>query len=277
MIHLEIDIAVDYTAMGCAEPKRSARLTGYILDTDYLNNTCWSVRPAVIVCPGGGYSWLAPREAEPIALSYCAAGFHAFVLSYSVAPTGWPAACCELSKTVAYVHSIASQYGIDKDKIVVCGASAGGHLAASLGVYWNDETIQKYSDVRKEENRPNGLILAYPVITGTETFTHPGSLKSFMSGREDARSFFSLEKHVTEYTPQSFIWHTFSDQSVPAANSIRFAEALMEHGVPCEFHMFPKGVHGLALSSPVTADSKASLVPSVEPWMALSVTWLNNL
>ena len=130
MIHFEVDMSVDYKKMGCAEPVKAPKLTTYILDEAYLEATEWKERPAVIICPGGGYGFVSPREAEPIALRYCGAGFHTFILDYSTAPAGWPAACCELAKAVAYVRSIAEEHHIDKDKIVVCGFSAGGHLAA---------------------------------------------------------------------------------------------------------------------------------------------------
>ena len=44
--------------------------------------------PAIVICPGGGYLYCSPREAEPVALRYAARGFHAFILRYSV---GWDA------------------------------------------------------------------------------------------------------------------------------------------------------------------------------------------
>jgi acetyl esterase/lipase len=50
------------------------------------------VRPAVLVCPGGGYAFRSFREAEPVALRLLAQGFQAMVLDYSVAPITFPAA-----------------------------------------------------------------------------------------------------------------------------------------------------------------------------------------
>lgn len=91
-------------------------------------------------------------------LKYCAAGFHGFLLDYSTEPTGWPAPTCELSKAVKTVRAMADEYFIDPDKIFVCGFSAGGHLAASLGVYWDLPLIQKGSEAAGEENKPNGLV-----------------------------------------------------------------------------------------------------------------------
>lgn len=277
MIHFEVDMTVDYAAMGCAEPAKSPKLTTYILDEDYLENSVWKTRPAVIVCPGGGYSIVSPREAEPIALKYNAAGFHAFILDYSVEPTGWPAACCELSKAVAYVRSIADQHHIDKEKIVVCGFSAGGNLAASIGVHYDKEIVKKFSGVTGEENKPDGMILCYPVITDEDEKTHMGTKTNFFAGRKDAEQYFGMEHHVNANTPKTFLWHTFTDATVPVESSMRFATALLENGVPFEMHIFPEGPHGLSLGNKLTAEHNGQIVPAVEPWMDLSITWLNNL
>lgn len=276
MIKFEADMSVDYKAMGCAEPKKKPTLTAYIADQDCIESTEWKKRPAVIVCPGGGYEFVSPREADPIALRYSAAGFHAFILDYSVSPTGWPAACCELSKAVAYVRSIADEYNIDKDKIVVCGFSAGGHLAASIGVHYDKDIVKKFSGVTGDENKPNGMILGYPVITDNLEKTHMGTHDRFVAGRAEAERFFGLEHHVNKNTPKTFIWHTYTDQAVPVYNTMAFATALMENGVQYEMHIFPEGYHGLSLGNKITCNSDLA-VPAVVPWMDMSITWLNNL
>lgn len=91
MINKVINIDIDYKAMGVEPSPRRTTLTTYILEEQNVILSMEKKRPAVIVCPGGGYSNTSPREAEPIALAYGAAGFHTFVLDYSVAPAGFPA------------------------------------------------------------------------------------------------------------------------------------------------------------------------------------------
>ena len=117
-------------------------------------------RPLIIVCPGGGYAYTSDREAEPVALAYAAAGYHAVVLRYSVGEQAtMPRPLVELADTVAYFREHAEELYINPDQIVVTGFSAGGHLAASLGVFWNHkEMLTKYDDNR-ELIRPNGMIL----------------------------------------------------------------------------------------------------------------------
>ena len=164
MINNVININVDYQAMGVKPSPRQTTLTTYILDDRNINLSLCKTRPAVIVCPGGGYAGTSPREAEPIAMKYCAAGFHAFVLDYSVVPSSWPAAICELSKAVAYVRKISGEHNIDPNKIFVCGFSAGGHLAASLGVMWDEGFLSEKLNLDKEILKPNGLLLGYPEL-----------------------------------------------------------------------------------------------------------------
>ena len=89
-------------------------------------------RPAVVICPGGGYGMTSDREAEPVALKFLEKGFQCFVLRYSVEPVRFPAALLQLATAVAMVRSRADEWHVNADKIAVCGFSAGGHLAASL-------------------------------------------------------------------------------------------------------------------------------------------------
>ena len=103
-------------------------------------------RPAVLVCPGGGYSMCSPREADPIALQYSAKGYNTFVLYYTVGENAvFPKPLIDLSKAMKIIRENADEWGILKNKISVCGFSAGGHLCASLGVHWNLPEVQEKS------------------------------------------------------------------------------------------------------------------------------------
>lgn len=274
MIVKTFDMTVDYKALGCNMPTEQPRLTSYILDKQLLSRSYNPKRPAVIVCPGGGYRSRSVREAEAIVLKYCAAGFHGFLLDYSVAPTGWPAPQCQLSKAVKTVRAMGEEYLIDTDNIYVCGFSAGGHLAASLGVYWDSDIIRAGSGIKSKENKPNGLILCYPVIIDEEGKTHQGTKDNFTEGKAEKLPYFGLDKRVTDKTPPCFIWHTFEDKSVPMYSSMRFAAALLEHGVEYEMHIFPKGAHGLSLGDITTACEPKHIEPTATDWMNLSIKWL---
>jgi len=276
MINKVVNIDVDYDAMGVERSPRQTTLTTYILDERNITLSSIKKRPAVIVCPGGGYSFTSEREAEPIALRYCGAGFHSFVLDYSVEPSSFPAAICELSKAVKYVKDIADENNIDADKIFVIGFSAGGHLAASLGVFFAHTDVKKFADVDGIINKPRGIILSYPVITAEEGYTHEGTINNFCGGKRELRELAGLEKHVTSETPECFIWHTFSDGGVPVESSLRFATALRKNGVKFEMHIYPDGAHGLSLADEMTC-SEQMITPAVQNWIDMSIRWIKDM
>ena len=256
----------------------AASLDAYILDP--ISVAPDRKRPAVIICPGGGYELLSDREGEPVAMQFLSMGYHAFILRYSVAPDGFPFAQMELAYAISSVRSHAQEWLIDPDKIVVCGFSAGGHLACSLGTFWNREFLYGPLGLAAEDIQPNGLILAYPVISAGPC-CHAGSFKNLLGPKaedETMRHMVTLEHQVGPHTPKTFLWHTFPDSSVPVKNSLLLADAMAEHGVNLELHIFPVGCHGLSLATQEvsTADGR-HLEPQCQSWIPLVKTWMEHL
>lgn len=247
-------------------------------------------RPMIVICPGGGYEHVSPREGEAIALQFMTTGAHAAVLRYDVSGQGaeFPQHLLELSASVAYVRKHAAEYCIDPDKILVAGFSAGGHLAASLGCFWKEkwleELMQAEIGATMKDYQPNGEILAYPVITSGE-FAHRGSFVKIM-GSEAEQGYaglsateleekLSLENQVTSDFPQTFMWHTFEDGAVPLENSLFFAEALRKAGVNFEYHVFPHGGHGYALATKETAMKEGKEINAqCAQWIDLFKSWM---
>ena len=112
-----------------------ARLTAYLLDP--VSVLPKRARPLVIVVPGGGYQYCSDREREPIVMKFLAMGCHACILDYSVSPNRFPVALRELALAIATVRDHAKDWHVDPESVLVCGFSAGGHLACSIGTFWN--------------------------------------------------------------------------------------------------------------------------------------------
>jgi acetyl esterase/lipase len=226
-------------------------LTAYLLDRS-MEMPNAQVRPAVLVFPGGGYYGCSEREAEPIAMAFLAEGYHAFILRYSVGENAtFPRPLNDAEGALELIRATARDWDVDPEKIAVCGFSAGGHLAAALG------TMGRI--------RPNALILAYPCILD--------SLSSIL-----ATPIPSLEQKVDGQTPPTFLFATAADQTVPVENSLQFAIALDQAGVPFELHIFQNGAHGLALAKPVTSSGQRIMVDAdAAKWVGLCVAWLENL
>lgn len=278
MLYKEDNINIDYEGYGLEAPPKKATLQSYIVDSTeqtYLNRK----RPAVIICVGGAYEKVASEKAEPIALQFCASGFHAFILNYSTKPVRFPGALLELSKAVATIRGAAEKYNIHEDKIVVCGFSAGGHLAASSGVYWKEAFIQRFLGYDNNENQPNGLILGYPVISNKEGIAHLRSMQNLLGKYPNQKELelFSLEDNVNDLVPPTFLWHTSDDPIVPVENSLLFAAALRKHEIPFELHVYPTGDHGLGLANELTASFLGQINPTCQNWIDMAIRFINNL
>ena len=253
-----------------------AKLITYI--QEYSPDMKMNIRPLILLCPGGGYRYTSDREAESMALQFLAMGYHAAVLRYSCAPAQYPTALLELASAMKLLREHAVEWNIAEDKIVVQGCSAGGHLAASFGMFWREDFVSQALGVEdKEVLRPNGMLLCYPVITSGE-FAHKDSFVSLLGERKELLEKVSLEKQVNENTPKTFIWHTFEDGAVPVENSLLLVSALRKAGIQTEFHMYSKGGHGLGLATKLTetADGR-SVQPECASWIGLAHTWLEGL
>ena len=199
---------------------------------------------AAVVCPGGGYRYCSPREADPVAVQFLQAGYHVFTLIYSTdhAPLLWQP-LTEAASAILYLRRNAADLRIAADKITIVGFSAGAHLAASTALLWDAAPVQQAHGITGTEARPNAVVLGYPVITSGK-IAHRGSIENLCGADEALLQTMSLEYQVRPEVPPFFIWHTVEDQAVPVETSLLLAGALKENNVPFELHLFTHGGHG---------------------------------
>ncbi|MBQ8350594.1 MAG: alpha/beta hydrolase [Clostridia bacterium] len=254
-------------------------LTPYV---HHVSTTCpHAPRPAMLVLPGGGYEFCYDGEAEPIALSYMNAGFNAYVLRYACKQDAkFPRPLLEASYAMKLIRDRAAEDNTDPNRVYVIGFSAGGHLAGALATCWQREEIYTAAGIAYGENKPNGVILSYPVVSSGE-YRHAGTFCR-ACGKQDPtqeeRAAYAAVDNVTEHCPPVFLWHTASDGAVPVENSLLMATALAAKRIPFALHIFPHGNHGLCLATSETSKGEASAeLSDVAEWMHLSITWLANL
>ena len=257
----------------------AATLTAYLPDNSPEIDMARKNK-AVLICPGGGYGFTSDREAEPIALAFAGEGICAFVLRYSVAPDRYPIQLLEASRAMQLIRKNAEAWHVNTDDIAVMGFSAGGHLAGSLGVFWNAPFVREALGLQEGENRPSRMVLCYPVITSQIGPAHRDSFYNLMGeGKsEEEYASVSLERHVSADTPPAFIWHTAADNLVPVENSLLFAGALQKQHIPFELHIYPEGQHGLSLADRRTAAPGADSLLNlrVAEWFGACVRWMKG-
>lgn len=218
----------------------------------YLPDKTKATGTAVIICPGGAYYGLAfIHEGKQVAQWLSSLGVTAFVLHYrlpndatmkdkSLAPLQ------DAQQAMRLVRKQAKEWNIDPLKIGVMGFSAGGHLASSLSVHYNDKV---YETTDTTSARPDFSILIYPVITMDAATTNSGSRDNLLgkAPSEKMVKYFSNELQVTKNTAPAFLVHSIDDGAVPVINSINYAMALKQNKIPCELHLYQSGGHGYGM------------------------------
>ena len=266
MIHLTVPVRTETSA-------EYARMQSYFWSSS--KSIPITKRPILLILPGGAYERTSDREAEPVAARFFSMGFHTAVLRYSVAPYVYPTSLKETSMAVKWLMDHSAEYGIDMDRFFLMGFSAGGHLAAMYSVRksfadWNMETI-----------RPTGTILCYPVISSDPHITHAGSLENLLGCPPDTfpdQDAVSPERMVDETTPKTFLWTTYTDETVPCENSFRYFEALRAHQVPAELHCFSVGSHGLSLANELSDNlDHQKCEEDVQIWTVLCENWIRRI
>ncbi len=228
---------------------------------------------AVVIFPGGGYGKRAPHEGPAYAEFLASYGFCAFVVDYRVSPHRFPLPLLDARRAVRFVRFSAEKYGIDKNKLIVMGSSAGGHLAALTCTYTEPIEFEGIDDIDNEDFLPNAQILCYPVIDLHTPIAHEGSGMNLLGSKYDS----DYEKYiprllVNKNTPPAFIWHTFEDQAVDVRNSLGYLNALKENDIASEYHVFPNGSHGLGLAA-----KEGKAYKHINQWTNLLINWLNYI
>ncbi len=260
-----------------------AELQAYIPDPDEARRH-ERLRPAMIVCPGGGYRLIAGIEGEPVALAWARAGYCSFVLKYSVGMENpFPRALTELAAAMKLIRQNAGTWMIDSENLSVNGFSAGGHLALSLGAFYKESFLWQELETAPEILRPRNLVLSYPSVTARARADIAAQLprprmSEILCGMPDPPSTEVEKMNVLNYIspsfPPCFIWGTQMDDILASADYLKLAAAVDEAGVDCEFHMFQNGGHAMSLGDETVRSPEEVENLSLKAWFDLALQWL---
>lgn len=268
-------IKIEENKKYCFEIDKNASLKCFL--NPFINSMGRRFRTAIIICPGGGYSEIEEREADPIGIRFMGYGFQTFVLRYSLKQMAWPNALLELAETVDFIREKADVWDIDPNRVVILGFSAGGHMAASLGTEWKN-----ICDKWGYECRPNALGLMYPVISAGK-WQHKESIDNLKQGTKCEylsaieKISYSIDQGDLSNFTSCFIVHNSDDASVSAMNSVLLLQKLIVNKADCEMHMFHLGGHGLSLGDNMTARIESDINERYSKWVELFLSWLDEV
>lgn len=210
----------------------------YHLDEYVINDG--KEHPFAIILPGGGYGMICDHmEGKPVAKYLNSKGISAFVLWYRVKEkAAFPAPMEDLAKAIKYVINNKEKFNLRVEDYSLYGFSAGGHLAAYMGIHYKDFDIPK----------PYFLSLTYPVIR-FDMYTHQGS-KNYLIGKyasNEEINRVNIDINVTSDFPKTYLWCGSKDKSVQPINSNLLAEKMKEKGVDFIYRKFTDVGHGIGL------------------------------
>lgn len=220
---------------------------------------------AIIMCPGGGYRGLGmDGEGYDMAPWFCGQGITYIVLKYRMPNGHWEVPVSDAEQAIRMVRQHAKEWNVNPYKVGLMGASAGGHLTATLATHYNSET------------RPDFQILLYPVISMVPGITHGGSRKNLLGDNptKELEDAYSLERRVSPRSPQAFIVLSADDGAVPPMNSIGYFLALNQQKVPVSMHIYPIGGHGWGFRDNFTY--KRQWTEELEKWLRDGVKFEKN-
>ncbi len=216
-------------------------------------------RPAVVICPDGGYTHLAIGiEGTDVARWLNRNGVAAFVLKYRLKPEQ---AFEDAKRAMSYVRANAKKYGINPDMLGIAGFSAGGQVAAEVATHY--DLNRKRDIVDGVSCKPDFMILGYPALD----WLHPNADSVYAASPDKKDVFVPYYHLVNRHTPPTFIVHAADDRTVPVEQSVQFFTALLNAGVKCELHIFQKGSHGFGLGKGRG---------EVDKWPGLCVDWMRT-
>jgi acetyl esterase/lipase len=229
---------------------------------------------ALVICPGGGYGYLADHEGSQYARWLNTQGIAGFVLKYRLGPNGYrhPAMLQDATRALRLVRARAEEWKLDANRVGIIGSSAGGHLASTVMTHWDRGNPNATDAVERQSSRPDLVILCYPVISLSDPLAHKGSRANLLGTNPPPELIqaLSADQQVNRETPPCFIWSTAEDKTVPVENSLGLAAALRRAGVPFALHIYERGGHGMGLGN------KTFDAAHFHPWTRDAEFWLHE-
>lgn len=205
--------------------------------------------PAVLVCPGGGYSILAwNHEGTEVAAWLNSMGFSAFILKYRV-PGNREGAFCDAQRAMGFIRQNAQRYRVDPNRLGIIGFSAGAHLSVRTCTNFQKRNYEAVDLADMQPSRPDFAMIIYPAYLYRDGYV------------------MAPELPVSAQVPPTFLLQA-EDDAPYVDSSLAYFIALKAAKVPAELHIFPDGGHGYGMRK------KGK---STDVWPDLAAIWLSRV
>ncbi len=233
-------------------------------------------RGTILVACGGGFETRTGCEGFNVAEYFSTRGFNTAILTYRLKPYGRKDSFADMQRAIRLIRAMKDEFNVT-DKVVCMGFSAGGMLAGNCATHFDYGNAESEDSIERESSRPDAAVLGYGAFCFAGMpqgfFYNPFGnwiRNPYVADKEELL-YFAPEVNVTRETPPFFIWQTNSDDP---RNSFTMGNALTAMGIEFEMHLFPEGVHGLALAD--GHNDLAMDIPHITKWADLCIDWLNN-
>lgn len=223
-------------------------------------------RPAIVFFFGGGWVGGSPQQFFPFCAHLAERGMVAMAAEYRVKSRHDSTVAQSVSdakSAIRYMRTHAAELGIDPNRIISAGGSAGGHLAAATGTLPGFDAAGEDTSVSA---RPNAMILLNPVLDTT-----PRGYTGKMLPAEGDKSL-SPVHHISPDTPPALICHGTADKTVPHENAVRFQRIMREAGNRCVLESFEGAGHGFFNHRERTMDNYRAVIAAIDAFIA-SLEW----
>ena len=228
------------------------------------------MRAAVVLVHGGGWSTGDKSLLSQYALALADSGYVCICPEYRFSPEAlYPAAVIDVINSVKWLFTQAKKYKIDTSRVAVMGSSAGGQLAALVGVSYNKNIFDVTGKFSKQKIRINAII----DLDGVLAFIHPLSEEGGKPGKPgSAEKWFGVHYKIdsTKWIEASALTYAGSDtppclflaSSFPRFNAGRedMIQIMNKYGIYSEKYIFNDAPHSFWLFNPWFEPTKAKIL-----------------
>jgi len=214
--------------------------------------------PGVVIIHGGGW-WggdKAKAREQNIGTTLAGNGYVCMSINYLLSKkseqaqqcrASWPESLYDCKRAVQFLRKNAKVYHVDPNHIGVIGGSAGGHLAAMVGLTGSEPGLEPNGPYKGISDRVQAVVALYGAFNLLKVDPNNPATKTFLGVTKEQNprlwEFASPVNHISSESPPFLIIHGTADKVVDYRQSVEMDARLREKGVPSEMLLIEGAPH----------------------------------